>query len=130
MTYSKSRACRQANLRSSCNVPRFPMQSHTPWTLSTGPPEQKESLSPDMECPLPLICADPTRIRQILIILVDNAIKFTPANGTVTVRARILEEDPNRLLLEVSDSGCGISPDMTERIFERLFQASDLAVAG
>ena len=83
-----------------------------------------------MGCGLPSVYADPARVRQILIILVDNAIKFTPANGTVKVQARILEEDPNRLLLEVSDSGCGISPDMTERIFERLFQASDLAVAG
>ena len=88
------------------------------------------ALSSDMEGRLPSVCADPTRIRQILIILVDNAIKFTSANGTVKVQARVLEEDPNFLVLEVSDSGCGISPDMTERIFERLFQASDPALAG
>ena len=88
------------------------------------------TLSSDMEGRLPSVCADPTRIRQILIILVDNAIKFTPANGAVKVQARVFEEDPNLLVLEVSDSGCGISPDMTERIFERLFQASDPALAG
>jgi len=88
------------------------------------------TLSSDMEGRLPSVCADPTRIRRILIILVDNAIKFTSANGTVKVQARVLEEDPNFLVLEVSDSGCGISPDMTERIFERLFQASDPALAG
>jgi signal transduction histidine kinase len=88
------------------------------------------TLSSDMAGRLPSVCADPTRIRQILIILVDNAIKFTSANGTVKVQARVLEEDPNFLVLEVSDSGCGISPDMTERIFERLFQASDPALAG
>jgi signal transduction histidine kinase len=41
--------------------------------------------------PLPSLCADPTRIRQILIILVDNAIKFTPANGIVKVQARVPE---------------------------------------
>jgi len=88
------------------------------------------TLSADIERRLPQVCADPTRIRQILIILIDNAIKFTPANGTVKVRARVLEEDPTLLVLEVSDSGCGLSPDMTERIFERLFQASDPALAG
>ena len=88
------------------------------------------TLSSDMEGRLPSVCGDPTRIRQILIILVDNAIKFTSANGAVKVQARVLEEDPNFLVLEVSDSGCGISPDMTERIFERLFQASDPALAG
>jgi signal transduction histidine kinase len=88
------------------------------------------TLSSGMESRLPSVCADPTRIRQILIILVDNAIKFTPANGAVKIQARTLEEDPNLLVLEVSDSGCGISPEMTERIFERLFQTSDPALAG
>jgi signal transduction histidine kinase len=82
------------------------------------------TLSSDIECLLPSVCADPTRIRQILVILIDNAIKFTPANGTVKVQARRLEENPNLMVLEVSDSGCGISADMTERIFERLFQTS------
>src|SRR6202043_2006756 len=44
-------------------------------------------------------------------ILVDNAIKFTPTHGTVKVQARILEKDQTFLVLEVLDSGCGISPD-------------------
>jgi signal transduction histidine kinase len=79
----------------------------------------------DIETNLPSVCADPARFRQILVILADNAIKFTPQNGTVKIQARIFEEDPAFLLLEVSDSGCGIDPDKTERIFERLFQASD-----
>jgi hypothetical protein len=79
---------------------------------------------------LPSVCADPTRIRQILIILVDNAIKFTPANGVVKVQARAFDKDPSLVVLEVSDSGCGISPDMTERIFERLFQSSDPSLEG
>jgi hypothetical protein len=86
-------------------------------------------LPSDIERKLPSVCADPARVRQILIILVDNAIKFTPQNGTVKIQTRIFEEDPAFLLLEVTDSGCGIDPDMTERIFERLFQASDPASA-
>ena len=87
-------------------------------------------LSSDVESGLPPICADPMRVQQILVILVDNAIKFTPAHGTVRVHARALADDPGSLMIEVSDSGCGISPGMTERIFERLFQASDPAAAG
>jgi signal transduction histidine kinase len=79
---------------------------------------------------LPRVCADPTRLRQILIILLDNAIKFTPTNGAVKVHAQLLEEDPNQMLLTVSDNGSGISEGMTEQIFERLFQASDPAQAG
>ena len=65
-------------------------------------------LSSDSVGKLPSICADPTRLRQILIILAENAIKFTPQNGTVKIQARILDDDPSLLLLEVSDSGCGI----------------------
>jgi signal transduction histidine kinase len=79
---------------------------------------------------LPAICADPMRLRQILIILVENAIKFTPASGSVQVKAGVFDGKPDFLLLEVSDSGCGISPNITERIFERLFQASNIAVEG
>jgi signal transduction histidine kinase len=103
---------------------------YTVSTLQEAATAKGITLSSDVECGLPSVYADPARVRQILIILVDNAIKFTPANGAVKIQARILEEDPNLLVLEVSDSGCGISPDMTERIFERLFQASDPALAG
>jgi signal transduction histidine kinase len=84
-------------------------------------------LTSDFEQHLPSLCADPARLRQILIILLDNAIKFTPPHGTIKIQTRIFEEDHAFLLLEISDSGCGIGPDMVERIFERLFQASDSA---
>lgn len=83
------------------------------------------SLDFTIEHGLPMVCADPIRIRQILLVLVDNAIKFTPTGGVVRVKARTFGEDPGLLVLEVSDSGCGIRPDLTERIFERLFQAPD-----
>jgi signal transduction histidine kinase len=88
------------------------------------------NLSADPGAALPALCADPMRLRQILIILLDNAIKFTPANGIVRVRAGISEGDPEMVRLDVSDTGCGISPHLTERIFERLFQAADPATAG
>jgi signal transduction histidine kinase len=87
------------------------------------------TLSSDADRQLPLVCADPTRMRQILIILAENAIKFTPANGAVSIQARLLERDPGLLLIEVTDSGCGMSPDVLGRIFERLFQAPIAASA-
>jgi len=43
----------------------------------------------------------------------------------VTIQARLLEEDSRFLLLEVSDTGLGISPEIGERIFERLYQVSE-----
>jgi signal transduction histidine kinase len=99
-------------------------------TLQGGATAKGITLSSDVNGGLPSVYADPTRVRQIIVILIDNAIKFTPASGAVKVRARLVEENVGFVVLEVSDSGCGIRPEMTERIFERLFQASDPAVAG
>lgn len=82
------------------------------------------TLSCDLAAELPSVHADRTRLKQILIILLDNAIKFTAAGGAVTIRARRLEQDPRFLVLEVSDTGCGISPQVVERIFDRLYQAA------
>jgi hypothetical protein len=79
---------------------------------------------------LPMVCADPMRVRQILIILADNALKFTPANGAVTITARVAEKDPTFVVMEVADSGPGIALDVIDRVFERLFQASDPDSAG
>ncbi|MGA2717462.1 MAG: sensor histidine kinase, partial [Candidatus Acidiferrales bacterium] len=49
---------------------------------------------------------------------------------SVKVHARIFSEDPHFVVLEISDTGRGISPDMTERIFERLFRVSESDLAG
>lgn len=83
------------------------------------------TLSCDVPPDLPSAYADQIRLQQILIILLDNAIKFTPNGGDVTMRARVLEQDPHFLLLEISDTGCGIKPEIADRIFERLYQVSE-----
>jgi signal transduction histidine kinase len=79
---------------------------------------------------LPSAFADATRLRQVLTILVDNAVKFTPAGGIVKVEAREYEKDGSMVLVEVSDTGCGIGPEATERIFEHLYQVTDPGRAG
>jgi signal transduction histidine kinase len=71
---------------------------------------------------LPPVFADPSRVKQILTNLIENAIKFTPANGEVALAARLYHSDPGFLCIAVSDTGCGISPEGTQRIFERLYQ--------
>jgi signal transduction histidine kinase len=80
------------------------------------------SLTCHVPADLPSAHADQIRVRQILAILVDNAIKFSPRGGGAVIRARLVPHDPRFLLLEVADAGCGISPDRTERIFERAYQ--------
>lgn len=79
-------------------------------------------LTTEFQNDLPFVYADPARTKQILINLIDNGIKFTPENGAVTVRARIFEQDPNFLCISVTDTGCGISIEDHEKIFDRLYQ--------
>ena len=82
------------------------------------------ALCSDLLPTLPSAYADSTRLRQVLIILLDNAIKFTGDAGLVTVAAQLLPTDSNFLQITVSDNGCGISPEIAENIFERLYQAA------
>src|SRR5580693_2653177 len=104
--------------------------AYTVDTLQGAAAAKGITLTSDVDCRLPSVSADPTRIRQILIILVDNAVKFTPTGGAVKVHAGVFEKEPGFLLVEVSDTGCGITPEMTERIFEHLYQISDPGQAG
>ena len=70
---------------------------------------------------------DQNRIRQVAAILLDNAVKYTPDGGRVTVR--ILEKN-GWAELEVSDTGPGISEDELPLIFERFYQAEASRAAG
>ncbi len=79
---------------------------------------------------LPRAFADPVRVLQVLTILCDNAIKFTPSGGSVKVEAKIFEKVPSYLLVEVSDTGRGIKPEQVERIFEYLYQVTESSQAG
>jgi signal transduction histidine kinase len=99
-------------------------------TLKGAAKQREITLSFIPSACLPLAYADATRVRQILTILLDNAVKFTPGGGTVTVKAREYEKDGSMVLVEVSDTGCGIKPEETERIFEHLYQVTDPGSAG
>jgi signal transduction histidine kinase len=88
------------------------------------------TLSFDPSADLPAAYADAMRVRQVLTILLDNAMKFTPAGGAVKVAAKPYEKDANLLLVEVSDTGCGIDAEAAEHVFEHLYQVTDPGRAG
>lgn len=75
----------------------------------------------DQDVPAGLF-ADSSRVRQVLLNLLTNAIKFTDQGG-VTVRASYSEADGGQLRVSVIDTGCGIPADKVERLFERFSQA-------
>ena len=67
----------------------------------------------------PFVRGDEKRLRQVLMLLLDNAIKFT-ASGEVSVR--VMPEGSDTLRLVVSDTGIGISPETQQSVFEPFFQ--------
>ncbi|MEI6987551.1 MAG: ATP-binding protein, partial [Rhodospirillaceae bacterium] len=70
---------------------------------------------------LPKLHGDSRAIRQIVINLVSNAVKFTPRGGTVQVS---VEDSPDgRLLLVVADTGCGIPPELIDRVLDPFHHA-------
>jgi sigma-B regulation protein RsbU (phosphoserine phosphatase) len=87
--------------------------------------EKRIGLEIGVEQMLPLVHADPDRVLEVLINLVDNAIKFTPPDGAIMVQACRVDADPNSVYLSVSDTGRGIGPESKALIFERLYQDAD-----
>ncbi len=79
-------------------------------------------LKKDIPSPTPMLYADPQRMKQVLNNLVTNAIKFTPAGGTVTIRARPHNEQ--FVLISVSDTGYGIPIEDRPHVFERFYQSN------
>ena len=85
---------------------------------------QAKHITLDVVCEDPSlqILADHDKFVQILTNLVDNAIKFTQAEGAVTIS--LTRQDPNTAILTIKDTGVGIPADAMENLFEPFYQAS------
>jgi len=70
--------------------------------------------------PKTMIHADEQKIRQLVLILVDNAVKYTPDGGKVTLEFRKAEK--GKVCLAVSDTGIGIAPEDQEKVFDRFYR--------
>jgi two-component system sensor histidine kinase GlrK len=68
---------------------------------------------------LPQVRIDQERVGQVVQNLLGNALKFTPQGGAVTIRASLHDHRKEWIQVAVSDTGCGISPENLERIFEK-----------
>jgi signal transduction histidine kinase len=88
--------------------------SVTPMITSNG-----QSLILDLPQSLPLVRADGNRLQQIILNLLNNAFKFTPSGGKITLRAGIKD---TTLVVEVQDNGRGMSEEEQQRLFEPYYR--------
>ncbi len=90
-----------------------------------------ERLRLDVDCdfdPEPCwVHADLARMEQVAVNLIDNAIKFTPEGGCITLRVR---SDGSKCTVTVADNGVGILPEDRPRVFERFFTADRAHTSG
>ena len=89
--------------------------------------EKKIDVSCEFEEDRCMVRADSDRIEQVVINLLDNAIKFTPEGGKITLES---ETKGGTAEITVRDSGCGVAPEDRDKIFDRFFTADRAHTAG
>ena len=82
--------------------------------------EREVTLKFEIAAGLPQVQADEQRITQVLFNLMSNALRHTPAGGTITISAELRDE---RVLVSVRDTGTGILPEDLPHVFERFYRA-------
>lgn len=86
---------------------------------------KEQTVTVETEDDLPPVHADPTRIAQVLSNLVNNAHKYTPSGGVITIQA---DYSHDFAIVAVSDTGIGISKENQARLFTQFFRAEDREV--
>jgi signal transduction histidine kinase len=80
------------------------------------------ALESTLPADLPVVWADPVRLGQVFTNLLDNALRHTPAGGSVAVSARAAADD---VVVSVSDTGDGIPPEHLSRLFDRFYRVDE-----
>jgi PAS domain S-box-containing protein len=80
---------------------------------------KKIKINTEIENDIPEMMVDPERIKQVIINIVNNAIKFSPNGTTINVRTK---KENDKILFEIQDFGRGIPKDKQEKIFEIFYQ--------
>ncbi len=88
---------------------------------SVAPRAEKNDVTmvKDLATDLPLVSIDPQRIGQVLLNLLDNALRYSPAGGTVTVRAR---QEEQVVQVDIANQGPGLEPEELSLVFERFYR--------
>jgi two-component system, NarL family, sensor histidine kinase BarA len=99
-------------------------------TIAPNARRKKIALSCDIPSDLPRVLGDRDKVRQVLLNLLNNAIKFTPEGGSVGIRAAEgpvtqLPGAANGVRISVRDTGIGVAPEYHQRVFDPFFQVDN-----
>jgi signal transduction histidine kinase len=83
---------------------------------------QEKQISIEQETQVSTVFADPVRLKQILLIFIDNAVRNNHPQGWIKIKA---ETKQNKVWIEVSDNGSGIPAEHLNKIFDRFYKVSD-----
>jgi signal transduction histidine kinase len=97
-----------------------PLVQRVAGDVTASRPERTVEVRSEVAPDLPLLDADPERLHQVLFNLLDNAYRFTPSGGVVTVRAA---RENGALRVSVQDTGPGIPAEQLPLVFERFYRA-------
>lgn len=86
------------------------------WSLSDRVQAKQQRLETDIPSDLPIVYADAERVRQVIVNILDNAIKYTPNGGTIQIS--ILHRTAQKVQVSICDTGPGIPLENRDRIFE------------
>ncbi|HBS58325.1 MAG TPA: two-component sensor histidine kinase [Firmicutes bacterium] len=103
-----------------CENARFPLETAVRHTVMPFEPlAETKNIALTMQTEPLTYYGDEAKIKQLLGILLDNALRYTPAGGNVTVH---LYKSPQAVHIDVADTGPGIAAEYLEKIFDRFFQ--------
>ena len=88
---------------------------------------RRQTLEVDLSPNLPEVAVDADRIRQVMSNLLGNAIKFTPAGGTIRVSAR---QQGDTVIVSIVDTGPGIPPEHLSKVFDRFWKGQGTTRTG
>ena len=76
----------------------------------------------DLDQDIPEVSVDSTQIERVFINLINNAIKFTPGKGTITVRAK---QDQDKIIISVIDTGIGVKKEDLNKLFDEFYRVDN-----
>jgi two-component system sensor histidine kinase BaeS len=82
-------------------------------------------LACEIQPDLPLVEIDPVRIREVILNLLSNALRYTPPDGQILLRVWMKPAEADRIWLEVKDTGSGIAAADLPHVFDRFYKTSD-----